>query len=70
MSAEDIAQEIELRQWEFNNRSRGQVKYSVGEAGYGPEDCDECGNEMPTVRREYGFRLCVGCQSLRENAAR
>lgn len=32
------------------------------EPEYGPEECEECGNEMPELRREYGFKLCVGCQ--------
>ena len=33
---------------------------------YGPEECDQCGDEMPTIRRQHGFRLCVECQTLRE----
>lgn len=69
MSGEDIAQEIELRQWEQNNRSRAQVKYLPTEAKYGPEECD-CGEAIPTVRREYGFQNCVGCQSAIERKAR
>ncbi len=66
MSSEDIAQRIELCQWEFNNRSRGQVKYLPTEAGYGPEECDDCGTEMTLIRREYGFWRCVSCQSEME----
>jgi hypothetical protein len=67
MSAEDIAQEIELAQWEHNNRSRGPVKFLPTEAGYGPDECD-CGVEMPLLRREYGFQRCVTCQSAIEKA--
>lgn len=33
---------------------------------YGPEECDQCGDEMPDVRRQHGFRLCVECQTLLE----
>lgn len=32
----------------------------------GPEDCQECGNEIPMGRRQHGFELCVGCASVRE----
>ena len=32
----------------------------------GPEDCQECGNEIPMGRRKHGFDLCVGCASVRE----
>lgn len=71
MSQEDRAQEQELMQWELNNRSRPEpVRYSPGDAGYGPEDCDGCGAEMPTVRREHGFTICVGCKSAQESRAK
>jgi hypothetical protein len=62
MTSEDKAQEIELRQWEINNRSRGQVKYLPTEPGYGPEECD-CGAAISVLRREYGFVRCVSCQT-------
>ena len=26
-------------------------------------ECQECGDELPEVRRRYGCRLCVECQS-------
>lgn len=45
-----------------NSRSYGKHKYTPDEKGYGPEECEECGVEMPTVRREYGFCLCVKCK--------
>lgn len=66
MSAEDIAQKIELQEWERNNRSRPEAKsYAAGEPGYGPELCvtEECEAVMPTQRREWGFRVCVACQA-------
>lgn len=70
MSSEDIAQEIELRQWEHNNRSRGQVTYLPTESGYGPEECIGCGDEMNPLRRGYGFSRCVSCQTELERLRR
>ncbi|ATN93267.1 hypothetical protein [Marinobacter phage PS6] len=32
----------------------------------GPEDCQECGNDIPMGRRQHGFDLCVGCATVRE----
>lgn len=32
----------------------------------GPEDCQECGNDIPMPRREHGYELCVGCAELKE----
>lgn len=67
MSAEDIAQEVELRAWELNNVYRRQLtEFKPGDKGYGPEDCDTCGAVMPTRRREMGCKLCVDCQSVKE----
>jgi RNA polymerase-binding transcription factor DksA len=69
LSTEEQAQVLELKEWERINQSRGEVvKYSPGDEGYGPEYCseDECGVEMPTPRREWGFAICVGCQTLVE----
>ena len=34
--------------------------------GKGPEFCLECGNDMPSVRREYGYVLCVECKTAEE----
>lgn len=68
MSMEDQAQALELRQWEQLNKSRtsGQIKFSPADAGYGPEECDECGAAMPAPRREWGFSVCVTCQQQLE----
>jgi len=68
VSFEDIAQDIELRQWERNNlgRNPGQTKFQPGEAGYGPAECEECGDEMPAERRAWGFKLCVSCKQVME----
>lgn len=71
MSAEDIAQDVELRAWELNNVYRRQmVEYKPGDAGYGPEECESCGESMPVRRREMGRKLCTECQSLQERKDR
>lgn len=67
MSMEDYAQKIELAEWERNNASRQPpVKYAPEDEGYGPEHCDECGEEMPAARRAHGFRICVHCKAKHE----
>lgn len=67
MSAEDRAQEVELMEWERNNRSRpGPLKFAPGDHGYGPEQCVSCDDDMPAARREHGFDLCVACKTLAE----
>lgn len=73
VSMEDIAQDVELKQWELNNQSRSEpVKYALGDEGYGPEFCanDDCGAEMPAARRAHGFRICVGCKSIEEGRSK
>jgi len=68
MSMEDVAQDVELREWERNNlaRSRGPTKFQPSDAGYGPAECDECGDEMPAERRAWGFMVCVSCKQAME----
>lgn len=67
MSLEDKAQDAELQQWMINNAPRpAPVRYSPDDAGYGPEFCVKCDTEMPTARREHGFKLCTDCKSLQE----
>jgi RNA polymerase-binding transcription factor DksA len=66
MSQEDRAQELELLEWERNNKVRTQKTYSPHEAGYGPEVCDECEEPMPALRRADGRRRCTVCQTHHE----
>lgn len=67
MSAEDIAQEVELRDWERNNTKRhAPVVYQPEDAGYGAAECKECGEEVHPVRRGYGFNTCIECATLAE----
>ena len=74
MANEDQAQNVELREWEANNRSRNidKVRFAPGEPGYGPEFCqvETCGEDMPAERRAWGFRICVECQRRAEDRAR
>lgn len=37
-----------------------------GDPGYGPEECERCGDDMHPVRRSYGFKLCVHCAEAKE----
>jgi len=68
MSIEDAAQEHEAQMWEIHNIHRRRLPdvKKPGEPGYGPEECEECGDDMPAVRRGYGFSLCTACASARE----
>jgi|GEM_PF-1929559 len=69
MSDEDRAQDLELAQWEANQRLRAvAVRFEPGTPGYGPAECTECEEKMPAVRRAYGFRVCVECASSAEQA--
>lgn len=71
MSIEDRAQEHEAQMWEKINQPRQQQPtFSPGEAGYGPAECNECGDDMPDVRRGYGYSICTACQSTHEERAR
>lgn len=71
MSIEDKAQELEAEMWARNNRGRPEPKtFAPGDAGYGPQECDECLDEMPDLRRQYGFKLCTACQSAVEERKR
>jgi hypothetical protein len=67
MSNENLAQDVELKEWEFNNRARNPVvKFSQKDAEFGPEFCVKCDESMPLVRRQYGYKLCVTCKSKEE----
>lgn len=50
----------------INERPHTQHKFTKDEEGYGPETCVECDEDMPTARREYGFKVCVPCKELAE----
>lgn len=60
MDDADITQEWLEREQMLRDRIRQRPP------AYGPEECDQCGDEMHTIRRQHGFRLCVECQTLRE----
>lgn len=69
MSIEDKAQDHEILVWKQINASRGPVTYQIGEPGYGPEFCG-CGEAIPMLRRQYGFRHCIDCASVAESRRR
>jgi len=66
MSIEDRAQDLEIREWERNNRVKPLRAYAADEAGYGPAACRECGTAMPTPRRIDGRSHCTPCQTAIE----
>jgi RNA polymerase-binding transcription factor DksA len=73
MSQEDRAQQEEAFLWELANRPRAAAKeFKPGEEGYGPEFCsnDDCGEPMPSLRRQMGKILCTECQGLKERQQR
>lgn len=70
MSIEDKAQEHEAMIWEMNNRARNVARFKPGEPGYGPAECEDCGDDMHQVRRSYGFTRCTACQSRLEHPSR
>ena len=70
MSAEDKAQELELLDWERNNKAREIRKYKPTEQGYGAAQCEECDDPMPTTRREDGRKYCTSCQQRQEDLDR
>ena len=61
--------------WSRDGAVQDQIDASLKEAvelarsrlpqGEGVPDCEQCGTEIPTARREAipGVRLCVACQS-------
>ena len=66
MSIEDAAQDHELMVREATQR---RAAAGQGPVEYGPAGCEDCESEMPAARREYGFRLCVPCQTSVERRA-
>lgn len=67
MSIEDLAQEVELRDWEQrNNFVSTKRTFEPGERGYGPAQCVECEDDMPPQRRAMGSTLCTACKTLEE----
>ena len=70
MSIGDRAQEHEAKEWAIINRPRKVAKFAPGDPGYGPDECEECDDEMHPVRRTHGFKLCTSCQSAVERRSR
>jgi RNA polymerase-binding transcription factor DksA len=71
MSIEDKAQELEAAEWEIRNMMRPISRtFRPEEPGYGPAECEQCEDQMPAVRRGYGFKLCTTCAERAEKSAR
>ena len=41
-------------------RALNEVRSTEGN-GAGPKTCEECGDKIPTERRNLGFKLCIQC---------
>jgi len=73
MSIEDVAQDVELAQWERVNQFRNTMPtWKPTDSEYGPSTCqaEECGDQMPEFRRALGRHLCTSCQQLLEDRKR
>lgn len=66
MSIEDRAQELEIREWERNNRVRPNRTFAIGDPGYGQAACQDCEAPMPEQRRADGRSRCTPCQTAIE----
>lgn len=64
MDNADITQERLEREQMLRDRIEQQPP------AYGPEECDQCGDEMPDVRWQHGFRLCIECATLCERQSK
>lgn len=63
----DMAQEKEERMMEAHRNAAART--SAPRPTRGPAFC-RCGEEMPTVRREYGCQDCIECAEIRERKER
>lgn len=68
MSSEDKAQELDAMEWARNNTRRAVPTYAPSDPHYGPVECKECDDPMPTLRREAGRTLCTECQTKQERS--
>ena len=54
--------------WESSKRALPNKLLT--EAEYLSEDCSECGDDLPTYRKQRGRLKCVACQTLEERRFR
>lgn len=67
MNDDRYIEKVAEEQYRFaNERGYEPLRYAPGDEKYGPSTCEECGVDLPTARREYGFTLCVICKSAIE----
>lgn len=65
MDRADIAQELIEHRLQQSLAAR---QGAAAGAGVGPVECEDCGEEIPSARRERlpGVTTCVPCQTIRE----
>lgn len=54
----DVASE---REQEARDCSLAALRAAIPK-GHGPSHCLQCGEPMPDVRRQHGYRVCTLCQ--------
>lgn len=64
MKPEDLAQKIELAEYEHTQRRAIQPDAQQPALSH----CEDCGEEIPQARREIkGVTRCIGCQQDHES---
>jgi len=43
------------------SRALSRYRQNAGQSATGAKFCEECGDEIPTGRRQMGFNHCVPC---------
>lgn len=71
-TAADLAQDLELADYERNNQRgvNAKIKFTPDEVGYGQEACQseesgDCTGTVETARRELGYHICSHCANHR-----
>ncbi|AKH36886.1 MULTISPECIES: TraR/DksA C4-type zinc finger protein [Nitrosomonas] len=63
MKEDDLAQAIELAEYEYTQRRAIRPEAQVP----GFSHCEDCGEEIPQIRREInGITRCIDCQQEHE----
>lgn len=63
-----MADEADLANEQLNNelsRAINRIRSSAT-ISKGPKTCVECGDDIPSARRELGFHFCITCAEGRE----
>ena len=65
-----LERDEEMANW-LRDKNVSMIRANLPPEGtVGPEDCAECANDIPLLRRQHGFSLCVECANRRERNVR